>query len=226
MQYDPVTFRSTVVPTFLYDIRNSNRSLHGTPLGLGDFSLDTTENMESHCTSVSNSPSLASYAKDAVFKTINESFYGTHNFISNDKRTKIHPWYPLTITDSLLKQIFNTFTSYNQGYKYQYSRSVKLEEQLTRDLSETRLLFGWRFLFNILNVCLRRWFASSNLIRINQPIAEHVFPRHEYHDQNGKDLTVIQDFYKVNFKNSGAYAQLQSKLANGLTLTVGARLWL
>ncbi len=195
-----------------------------TRLGVGDFQFGYYRNMESHNTSVSNKPEFGIYAKEAVFKTVNESLYGTSNFTSNDRRTKIQSsistnYYELTPESNFL----NTFTSFNQGYKFQYSQSVKLEEQITRDLSENTSIIGGAS-FQYFDV-LPKTGDLPHAFDKNKPadLQNMYYLGTNVTDQNGKDLTVYQDFYNVNFKNTGVYAQLQSKFNGGLSVTLGGR---
>lgn len=203
-------------PTFAY-------ALHA-KLNYKDFEAGYFRNYESHGSSFSVKPEYSIYSDDAIFGEWVESMYVRHKQKINNNK-----WNFLTSLSYSKDEIDpksnyqNSFTSYEQGYKYAFNKAVKLEEQIS-------------------------WFPNENSSFIigftMQDIASlpksgdlpHSFDRslpanHQnmYYigtnvtDSLGNNLSILQDFYYLNYQNYGVYLQSHFNIKNSLLVTLGAR---
>jgi iron complex outermembrane receptor protein len=118
----------------------------------------------------------------------------------------------------------NNFTSYINGYKYAFDRSLKLEEQATFLFSEKNILVTGISYEDI--TALPK--TGDMPFPFNRDLAAD-FQNIYYlgtniYDRDGNDLSIPQDFYYLQYQNLGAYLQWRSILADKLSLTLGGRL--
>lgn len=214
-----------LVPTPIrpYETPTEAYTLNGR-LTAGDFQFGYYRNMESHNTSVGTRPEYNIYAKDAIFKTTNEAIYAMHNFTSEDGKSEIQSSFSTTNSELTPDSKFlNTFTSYNYGYKYSYTKSIKIEEQFSHEFTaRTSLILGASLQnFEVLP-------KTGDLPKeFNKDKPANLQNMHylgtNITDKDGNNLTVYQDFYYVSYQNTGVYAQLQTRITYSLTGTFGAR---
>lgn len=213
----------TTVPVRPYDAASGSLFLHAR-LDLKDFELGFLRTTESHSSSTGVKPEFGLYVKDAVFSTNYSSLYAKHGYVSDDGRWSLGTTlaYHVYEIDPRSRYI-NTFSSYQDAFKYGYDRSLEFDQRLIVKLTEAAPL--------ILGLAFEDHSAlpyTSDLSHAFDPSASAVsqgflYPGSNITDLNGKSLAVPVDFNYVQYQNVGVFAQLQFKKWDWLQATVGAR---
>jgi iron complex outermembrane receptor protein len=194
-------------------------------LNVKDFEVGYFRNFESHSSSISTLPEYTVYSKESSFKFMVESFYSSYNYESKSKK-----WRLLTTLSHCRDEInpstqyVNTYTSYYPGYKYAFNRSLKIEEQFTYLISEESSLIAgisYEDITALPKTGDMPFAFDRNLAADFQDI---YYLGTNIYDQNGKDLTISQDFYYLQYQNLGTFLQWRTRLAEKLNLTLGGRL--
>jgi len=212
------------LPIQEYETPTTSYAVHA-KLNVKDFEVGYFRNFESHSSSLSTLPEYTVYSKDASFKFMVESFYGTYNYESKSGK-----WRLLTTLShsrdevNPATQYVNTYTSYIPGYKYAFNRSLKIEEQFTYLISE-----GSSFIAGISYEDITALPKTGDMpVAFDRTLAadfqDIYYLGTNIHDQNGNDLTISQDFYYLQYQNLGTYIQWRQLLAKKLSLTLGGRL--
>lgn len=193
-------------------------------LNYKNFEAGYFRNYESHCSSFSVKPEYSIYSEDAVFGEWVESMYVRHNQKLNNNK-----WNFLTSLSYSKDEIdpksnyINSFTSYEQGYKYAFNKAVKLEEQISWFPSEKASF--------ILGFTMEDIASLPKTGDLPQPF-DRSMPanlQNMYYigtnvtDSLGNDLSILQDFYYLNYQNYSIYLQSHFNIKNSLLVTLGAR---
>ena len=144
--------------------------------------------------------------------------------ISQNKKWKLHTTVSHSRDEIDPQSLYiNTYTSYVKGYKYAFNRSLKIEEQVTHLFSDATSLIAGLSYEDItalpktgdLPFAFNKDLAADfqNIYYIGTNIV----------DRDGKDLTIPQDFYYLQYQNIGTFIQLRTKLAKSISLTLGGR---
>jgi len=202
----------------------SNAYSINTKINFDNFEIGFFRNQDSHNSSVGLKPEYNIYQSDAVYRTNVDSIYGRHTFLSSDKK-----W---GLQTSLSRNSFelgpeskfvNTFTGYKEGYKYASSTVIKIEEQGNYDFSDTISLIGGATYEDFNSLPKTGDLATPFKTELGTSTQGQYYIGTNIKDKNGKDLTVIQDFYNLRYSNIGSYLQLQMKPLSTLGLTLGTR---
>jgi len=125
---------------------------------------------------------------------------------------------PVTTTSTLMfsrheldpeSGYWNVYSNLEKSYKYAYGSVARAEEQLSWKPRPTLTLTT--------GVVFERFFAIPQGADTSAPI--------ESQDAPGTilDTSIPDDFYKLHYANSGAFAQMQYAMTPRVTLTLGAR---
>jgi iron complex outermembrane receptor protein len=223
MQVSPWDSAVINLPVKAYETPTTSYALHA-KLNIKDFEVGYFRNYEAHSSSFSTKPEFTVYSKEASFKFLVESFYSSYRYTSPNKK-----WISLTTLSHSRDEIdpaslyINNYTAYNEGYKYAFNRSLKIEQQVTYLISGTSSLV-WGISYEGITALPKTGdmpFAfDPNLAADFQDIyylGTHI------KDKDGNDLTIPQDFYYLQYQNLGTLIQWRTDLAQKLSLTLGGR---
>jgi outer membrane receptor for ferrienterochelin and colicin len=194
-------------------------------LSAGDFEFSYMRSQEAHSSSFSGKPEYNLYVEDALFKTIIESISAAHRYTSSggrvSLRTSLSRGYFEIHPDT---KFVNQFTNFKDGWKYEYGRSIKAEEQITVRLGEQTVLTGGLSYEDIAS--LPKTGDLPNRFDKDRPadLQQQHIPGTNIQDKDGNDLTVPSDFYYLEYQNIGTYLQLRTQLWGLVEPTLGARL--
>lgn len=215
-------FGATVaVPYRPYSAEEDALFVHGR-LNLRSFEAGWIRMTESHSSSLGVKPDLSLYVPDAVFETHYDTIYGRHSYRSDDGSLNL---------DTLLTRhsyevdprtkFLNQYSGYQDAYKYARDLSFNLEERL-----------AWRFSDRDILLLGLSYQETSSLPR-TEDLAAPFDPDVPADSQGfiypGSDLStttpngIPQDFYYMEYRNFGSYAQLQLNREGALQATLGAR---
>jgi outer membrane receptor for ferrienterochelin and colicin len=219
-------FNPIVIPTSSSKPFEMPTNAHSFNLGftLRNFDLGFYQNSEAHSSSQSLAPEFSIYEKSATYKVTQQTVYANyfHEF-ANEKLSLRN-----TITLSSFEidpssKFNNTFSGYQNAYKYGLTKSMILREQLTYELSEKTSLIGG------LNLQSTNALAKSSDLpvpfRKNVPadLQNLYYLGTNTTDSTGRDLTIYQDFYYIQENNVGLFTQYQQNFSDLVNLTIGVR---
>jgi iron complex outermembrane receptor protein len=223
MQVSPWDSRTVTMPVEQYETPTMSYAVHA-KLNIHDLEVGYFRNFESHSSSLATLPQFTVYSGDALYKFLVESFYTSYNYTSGNGK-----WRLLTMLSHSRDEIdpkslyMNTYTSYFKGYKYAFNRSLKLEEKITRIISENSSLIA-----GISYEDFTALAKSGDLpFEFNKDLAAD-FQNIYYlgtniSDREGNDLTIQQDFYYLQYQNLGTYLQWRTNFREKLNITLGGR---
>lgn len=198
-------------------------AIHGR-LKIKDFELGYSRHFRSYSSSTGAPPSIYIYSEDAVFKNHIQSAYATHNFVSNSEKFNLNS----TVSAQEFKtypesKFLNQYAAYNDAYKYERNRTLKIEEQLSYFFSDKLNFVG--------GLSYQYFDAIPKTSDLPEPYDEDKasdeqnlpFPGTAVTDKDGNDLTIIQNIYHIDYFNFGSYIQFQYKPTQSITLTAGTR---
>lgn len=197
-------------------------TVHG-KITSGNFEAGYINLHESHSSSYSYDPAIALYTDDALMTTSIQTAYMQHVYSKGEK---------LSITSRLSGQQYkmhnnsnfvNQYSGFSKAYKFERNRSVKAEEQLNYTFSEkTNMVLGLSF--EHLSTIP---YTSDLPFQYDESKAwdeqNMYYPGTNITDSLGNDLTIMQDFYNVNYNNVGSYLQFQHDIKENLKFTAGTR---
>ncbi|MCP4221571.1 MAG: TonB-dependent receptor, partial [bacterium] len=193
-------------------------------LNLKNFEIGFMHNMESHNDSVGGRPEFNIYAKNAIFKASVKSIYGKHQFTTDDGKWAFQSTISLNSYElSPDSEFLNTFTGYRDGYKYESNKTMKAEEQISYKLSKTSSIIAGFSYEDIAALPKTGDLPFAYDRDMSAQLQDLYYIGTNITDKDGKDLTIFQDFYNLEYKNYGAYAQFQTKLFKTAGLTLGGR---
>ena len=194
-------------------------------LTVGDFELGYMRSQEAHSSSLFGKPEYNLYVEDALYKTIIESMYAAHRYTSPggriSLRTSLWRGYFEIHPDS---KFINQFTTFGEGWKYEYGRSIKAEEQITVRLAEQMVLTGGLSYEDIESLPKTGDLPSRFDKDRPADLQQMHIPGTNIQDRDGNDLTVPSDFYYLQYQNIGTFLQLRGQLWDLIEPTLGARL--
>lgn len=104
---------------------------------------------------------------------------------------------------------WNVYSNLNKSYKYAYGSMAKAEEQLSWKPARTvTITTGATF---------ERFFAIPQGADLNEPVRSQDAPG------TILDTDIVDDFVKLRYANTGAFAQMQYDITRRVALTLGAR---
>ena len=212
------------LPIHAYETPTTSYAVHA-KLNIKNFEVGYFRNFESHSSSISTLPEYTIYSKESSFKFLVESFYSTHKFESENKKWRLQTTLSHSRDEVDPNSLYmNTYTSYLKGYKYAFNRSLKIEEQVTFLFSDNSSIvagLSYEDLTALPKTGDMPFEFNRNLAADFQNI---YYLGTNITDQDGKDLTISQDFYYLQYQNLGTYLQWRKVLAEKLSLTLGGRL--
>jgi outer membrane receptor for ferrienterochelin and colicin len=213
-----------ILPIKPYETPTTSYAVHA-KLNIKDFEVGYFRNFESHSSSIGTFPQFSVYSKEASFKYLVESFYTSYNYTSKNEKWKL-----LTTLSHARDEIdprslyTNNFTGYAKGYKYAFNRSLKIEQQTTFLLSEESTVVAGISYEDItalpktgdMPFPFDRNLAADfqNIYYLGTNVTDH----------EGRDLTISQDFYYLQYQNLGTFLQWRGTLTPKLGFTLGGRL--
>lgn len=193
-------------------------------LNAGDFEFGYLRNFESHSTSVSVRPEFTIYSADAKWQTTLDSVYAKYTLTSSDRKWNLQSTLSRgTQTIGTESKFLNTYSSYQDAFKYGYGKDLKIEEQFSWFFKPGNTLTAG-FTFDDQDALPK----SSDLPFAFDPHRAADSQGLYYlgtniKDVHGNDLTIYQDFFYVQYQNVGSYLQYQGRLLPKLELTLGTR---
>lgn len=208
---------------YKYKTPTNSYAIHA-KLNIGDFEAGYFRNYESHGSSFSIKPEYSIYAEDALFGEWVESMYISHNH-----KVKNNKWQFSTVLSHSKDEVdpksnyINSFTSYNRGYKYAFNKALKFEEQVSWFIKKnTTMIAGLSFQdISSLPKSGDLPFAFDRNVAAN--VQNIYYIGTNIVDSAGNDLSIMQDFYYLQYQNIGTYLQLHSDIKEKLSVTLGIR---
>lgn len=189
-----------------------------------DFEIGYFKNGELHSSSTAVRPEFSLYQDDTQFGYNLETIYGRHTYKSETQKWQIQSLLTQNSMELNTKSLFkNIYTNYQSGYKYQFGKTQKIEEQVTyKPSNEFSLLFGFSF-EDI--VALPKTgdlpFAFDKTISAENQ--EQHYLGTDIQDAQGNSLRLLQDFFFLQYQNLGGFAQVQFKPTKAIEATLGLR---
>lgn len=208
--YDATT---VAVPVSGYDARE-NSSFLNARLGLGECELGLVKMKESHSSSIGVKPELTLYNKAARFATGTWTVYGRHFYTPPEGGW----WLSSTLSYHSYEispetRFVNSFSGYNDAYKYASAKSASAEETLSFEFAEGfPALLGFSYQENSVlpyTADLGRRFDTDE-----SPLTQGFV-------YTGSTIPV--DFYSLNYSNTGAFLRLQTPEFSDIVLSAGLR---
>ena len=202
----------TAVPVRPYDAAEKSSFLK-TKLQLGSLELGLIKMKESHSSSIGVKPDLTLYTEDARFATGYWTVYGRHSYVSPAEDWKLNTvlsYFDYEISPE--SRFINSFSGYDDAYKYAFSRTTALEQTLSFDVAETfPVLVGISY--------------QENSVLPYTADLDHKFdtdqsPVSQQFVYNGSTIPV--DFHSLSYSNTGAFLRLQRQLGY-VSLSAGLR---
>lgn len=195
-----------------------------TMVNFKNIELGFTRNFESHNSSIGGRPEFNVYDKSARYDVVNQIFHFRHNFISKNNKWNIssifsHSYFELTPESKFI----NTFTNYGDGYKFSQSQKFKIDEQFSYNVNEKNLILTGFTFESIYEIPKSGDLPFKYDKNIPADLQHFYYLGTNVKDTSGKDMSIYQDFYNVQFQNYGGYLQWQSKLSNVINVTIGGR---
>ncbi len=203
--FGPMTSSRTVAST--YDIPISAHSFEAT-FRAGGLQLTLFENSARVPTSPAYTPDNAVYNPDAF--NLNTLLVGAGSYTRSIGRATSTS----TVTFSRHELdpesgYWNVYSNLEKSYKYAYGSMAKAEEQLSwKPAASTTFTVGGTF---------EHFYAIPQGADLNAPVQSQDVPG------TILDTNIPDDFVKLRYANSGAYAQMQYVMSPRVTLTLGAR---
>lgn len=193
-------------------------------VNVGDFEFGYTRNQEQHNSSIGMKPEYNIYAKDALFRIILESAYAIHDYAPENKKWAVNSNISLGSYELHPESKFiNTFTGYRQGFKYAFHRAFTITERFSYKFNESSSIIGG-FSFQDITALAKSGDLPFKFDKdVPADLQNLYYVGTNSTDNNGNDLTIFQDFYYVEQRNLGAFAQYQNELSELIKLTLGLR---
>ncbi len=208
--YDSST---TAVPVRHYDA-DEDSSFINARLKTGDLETGVIKMRESHSSSIGVKPELTLYAEDARFATEYWTVFAKHVYTSPDDRWQfgsMASYYHYEILPET--KFMNSFSDYNDAYKYAYAGTTYIEETVAFEPAEGfPALLGLGYQENSVLP------YTTDLARKFDPDAS---PATQDFTYTGSTIPV--NFYSMNYSNIGAFLRLQARELGNVSLSAGLR---
>jgi len=193
-------------------------------INIKDFEFGYTRNQEQHNSSVGMQPDYNIYAKEALFRIILESAYAIHDYNPDDKKWSIRSKISLGSYElSPESEFLNTFTSYRPGFKYAFHRAFTLTERFSYTINSNSSIIGG-FSFQDITALPKSGDLPTKFDKdVPSDLQNLYYLGTNTTDNAGNDLTIFQDFYYIEQRNFGFFAQYQNKFSDLINMTLGLR---
>lgn len=189
------------VPVEKYDAATDSSFLNAR-LNLGDFETGLIKMRESHSSSIGVKPELTIYGKDSRFITDYWTLYGRHSYTASDESWKLSTLvshYNYAIDPET--EFVNSFSGYEDAYKYASAQTNSLEEVLSFEPYESfPALVGFTYQDNAVLP-----YTSDLGHKFNTSLS----PNSQGFVYAGSTIPV--DFYSLRYSNTGAFMQVQAR---------------
>lgn len=192
-------------------------------LDLGNFEAGYLRMDESHPSATGIKPEFSVYGRDARFQTNDNTFYVQHAFLADDERWTLDTRSSFRSFEIDPRSRFNnSFSLFQDAYKYAYDRTFELREQVTYRLADEAPL--------VLGLSFEDHASLAYSADLDHPFDPgqsgesqgFLYPGSDVVDLNGKPLGIPVDFHHLQYQNLGAFAQLGIKKER-VSVALGAR---
>jgi len=202
----------TAVPVGPYDAAEKSSFLKA-KLNLESLELGFIKMKESHSSSIGVRPDLTLYTEDARFATGYETVYGRHSYVSPGEAWRLNTvlsYFDYEISPE--SRFINSFSGYQDAYKYAFSRTTSVEQTLSFEAAE-----GFPVLAG---VSYQRNSVLPYTADLNHRFDTDQSPVDQRFVYNGSTIPV--DFHSLSYSNAGAFLRLQRQLGH-VSLSAGLR---
>jgi iron complex outermembrane receptor protein len=193
-------------------------------LNFKKFEFGYSRFFESHSSSIGYLPNTSIYSKEAIYANHVQNLYATHGFVSADEKFALNSTVSVQEFKLYPRSLFlNQYAGFNNAYKFERNRALKIEEQFNYFVSDKFNIVGgasYEYLNAIPKTSDLPYQYDESLSSEEQNI---YYPGTNITDVDGNNLTIIQDIYNISYHNFGSYLQVQASIIENLTLTAGAR---
>lgn len=211
-QLSPYNASTTTVPVLRYDARETSDYLNAR-LNLGGLELGLIRMKESHSSSIGVKPELTLYSEDARFATGQWAVYGKHSYSSPGEDWKLSTllgYHDYEISPE--SRFINSFSGYDDAYKYASAKTASIEQTLSFDAAEgLPVLLGYTYQENS---------ALPYTADLDHKYDTTKSPISQDFVYNGSTIPV--DFYSLRYTNTGAFMRVQKNLGD-LSVSMGLR---
>lgn len=193
----------------------------------GDFSIFFMRHTERHSSSTGLSPEFAIRMPSVFVSQTLNTLAMQHRYTSFNKKWTLQSTISYNFSElSPESNYMSAVTFWNKAYRYEFGKSVKLEEQFTYDFSKkTSLIVGGTA--EHLNALARTTFFQNPFDRS----IPATFQKLNYlgRDSQNETLELLSldslepKFFYLQYENYGIYSQLQTALGQKIQLTAGMR---
>jgi len=212
-QISPFNASTTTVPVLRYDARTSSSFLYAR-LNTGNLETGLISLKESHSSSMGVKPELTLYSEDARFSTSYWTVYGRHTYTPPEENwtlTSLASYYNYEIDPDT--KFRNSFSGYQNAYKYALSQTASLQETLAFEPVENYpVLIGVTRLEN--SVLPYTSDLGKGFDTTKSPVSQSFVYA---------GSTIPVDFYSLNYSNTGAFIRAQTPEIGNAVLSLGLR---
>jgi iron complex outermembrane receptor protein len=193
-------------------------------MNFGNFEIGASRNYERHSSSISVDPEFTVYTKEAFLATTLQSVYANYLYKSRDDRWALQTY--LSSNSYVMdpdSKFINQYTEYQKGYKYQYGRSQKFEEQLEYNFTPSTSVIAGVSIEGLHALPKTADLPFRLTPRVPADEQDFYYLNTDTTDADGRSLEIQQDFHYLNYQNYGAFIQFQSSAIKYTELTLGGR---
>ncbi len=193
-------------------------------MNLKNFEVGYMRNGEMHSSSTAAQPAFSLTTVDAQYGFSLEVIYGRHKFVSENEKLQIQSTITLNSFETNPNSLFrNVYTNYEPGYKYQFGKTKKINEQIDYKINDRiNIVSGFSY-EDVISLPKTGDLPKAYDRNISPELQGIYYLGTNQVDSAGNDLSIKQDFYFLQYQNIGGFAQAQIKLASNLEATLGAR---
>lgn len=189
-----------------------------------NFEVGYTYFHESHSSSVGSSPKNYYFTDETLYTSQMQNLYLTHTYTNNNEKLTLTSTLSVQEYETLPNSLYiNQFSGFEKAYKYEQNQTLKWEEQLNYRHSDKLSLVGgamYEYVHAIPITSDLPWKFTEDKSLEEQ---KFYYPGTNITDSTGKDLTIYQDIFEVEYYNVGAYLQAQYTLFENFNITAGTR---
>lgn len=189
-----------------------------------DFQMGYSRRSEMHSSSLPARPEFSVYDEAASYGFTIETIYGKYNYESEDKKLRLKTLITYNTMENNVNSLFiNTYTGYNQGYKYQYGKTLRFEQLGTYVFNEAFNLAMGMSVEDVSALPKTGDLPTAFDRQITPEFQDLYYFGSNIRDKDGNDLTLQQDFYYLQYKNIGGFMQFQYAPSEKINITAGTR---
>jgi outer membrane receptor protein involved in Fe transport len=189
-----------------------------------DFQMGYARRSEMHSSSLPARPQFSIYDEVASYGFTIETMYGKYNYESEDEKLRLQTLITYNTMENNVNSLFvNTYTGYNQGYKYQYGKTLRFEQLGTYVFNED-FNFAMGMSVEDVSALPKTGDLPTAFDRQTTPEFQDLYYfGTNIMDKDSNDLTLQQDFYYLQYKNLGGFMQFQYAPSEKINITAGMR---